>query len=128
MISRIEIVNLPEFLSAVDASIIEIPVMTSEGLRATGARVAAAAGANAPRLTGELAGGYRVEVNGEEAVVTNAAPYAGGAEWGIHGKWSGFEGAPPRYAWPAVESLGDEIGDAVLESMTPGLEIGGFAG
>jgi hypothetical protein len=101
----IVIQGLNEFRAAVRIAAAAYPREIPLALKKAGIPVVAQASALAPRLSGALAGGYKVSVRGTTASVVSSVPYAGGAEWGRFGKFSGFNryGAPPRFAGRAVD-------------------------
>ncbi len=99
---RIEGIN--EFRAAVRKAAGAAPREIPLALKRAGVPIVAQAASNAPHRSGRLASGYKVAVKGTTANIVSTVPYAGGAEWGQRGKWAGFEGAPPRYVWPAVEA------------------------
>jgi hypothetical protein len=100
----VTIEGINEFRAAVRKAAGAAPREIPLALKRAGAPILVQAASNAPHRTGRLAAGYKVAVKGTTASIVSTVPYAGGAEWGVHGKWAGFEGAPPRYVWPAVEA------------------------
>ncbi len=96
--------GLNEFRAAVRKAAGAAPREIPLALKRAGVPIIAQAASNAPHRSGRLASGYKVAVRGTTASIVSTVPYAGGAEWGQRGKWAGFEGAPPRYVWPAVEA------------------------
>lgn len=107
--------GINEFRAAVRKAAGAAPKEIPLALKRAGVPIVAQAAANAPHRSGRLAGGYKVAVKGTTASIVSSVPYAGGAEWGQFGKWAGFEGAPPRYVWPAVESQ-EEIVELIVEN------------
>jgi hypothetical protein len=101
----IVIEGLTAFRASVRAAAGKYPTEIPRALKAAGVPIVAQASALAPRLSGALAGGYKVSVRGTTASVVSSVPYSGGAEWGTRGKFSGFNryGSPPRFAGRAVE-------------------------
>lgn len=100
----VRVQGINEFRAAVRKAAGAAPREIPLALKRAGVPILAQAAANAPHRSGRLAAGYKVAVKGTTASVVSVVPYAGGAEWGSRGKWAGFEGAPPRYVWPAVEA------------------------
>jgi phage gpG-like protein len=96
-------------------------------LKKAGQPVVAAASSRVPHRSGRLASSLTTSVRGTTAEVISRAPYAGGAEWGRRGKWSGFRGSPPRYVWPAVESRGEQIRATLDAELRQLIEIQGWA-
>lgn len=121
----VTIQGINEFRAAVRKAAGAAPKEIPLALKRAGIPIIAQAAANAPHRTGRLAGGYKVAVRGTTASIVSSVPYAGGAEWGQFGKWAGFEGAPPRFVWPAVESQ-EEIVQLIIEHEL--LEIIGIYG
>lgn len=119
--------GLAEFRRAVRTSIGKTPTLFQAGLKAAGVPILAAASARAPRRTGRLSGSLRTSVRGARADIVSSVPYAGGAEWGRFGKWSGFAGAPPRFVVPAVESQLDAAAAILMDRLRDMLEIQGWA-
>jgi hypothetical protein len=57
-----------------------------------------------------------------------------GAEWGRHGKWSGFSrypgpepGGTGRFAWRAVQDRAEQLAGVITEEIRPRLELNGWA-
>lgn len=121
----VTIQGINEFRAAVRKAAGAAPKEIPLALKRAGVPIIAQAAASAPHRTGRLAGGYKVAVKGTTASIVSSVPYAGGAEWGQFGKWAGFEGAPPRYVWPAVESQ-EEAVELIVEHEL--LEIIGIYG
>lgn len=111
----VTVTGLNEFRAAVRKAAGAAPREIPLALKRAGVPIIAQAAANAPHRTGRLAGGYKVAVKGTTASVISSVPYAGGAEWGSRGKWAGFEGAPPRFVWPAVEAQEGNV-ELILEN------------
>jgi hypothetical protein len=107
--------GLNEFRAAVRKAAGAAPREIPLALKRAGVPILTQAAANAPHRSGRLASGYKVAVRGTTASIVSSVPYAGGAEWGSHGKWSGFEGAPPRIVWPAVEAQEGNV-ELILEN------------
>ena len=100
----VTVTGINEFRAAVRKAAGAAPREIPLALKRAGVPILAQAAAIVPHRSGRLAAGYRVAVKGTTASVVSSVPYAGGAEWGSHGRWLGFPGAPPRYVWPAVEA------------------------
>lgn len=79
--------------------------------------------------TGTHAAGFKLQVRGATGALINLVPYAAGAEWGIHGHWSGFMryGAPGRFAYKAVQDKADEFAAIVAEELRDVAELHGWA-
>lgn len=80
--------------------------------------------------TGGLSKGYKVRTRGNTGYLTSRVPYAAGADWGLHGKWSGFTKYGPqgeRFAGRAVDTKADEIGEAMSEALRDLLTLAGWA-
>lgn len=107
----VQVEGLKEFRAALKAAEKNAPRELSKALKKAGVPVAARASTLAPRLSGLLAGGYKITTQGPAASLVNRAPYAAGAEWGFRGKWKGFlkYGAPGRFGWRAIQELADKI-------------------
>ncbi len=133
----IEIVNLRSFLSdlrrAEDASGRELTAALKEAGRPVLERTRQVAAVR----SGRMRGGYVIRVRGTSASIQNAVPYSAGAEWGLHGKWSGFTRYPAfgtgsaagrgRFAWRAVVELQNEVARIVHEELTDIVQIHGWA-
>lgn len=111
MASGVVVEGLSEFRRAVRTAAGRFPRELPLALKKAGVPIVAQAAAMAPRLTGRLASGYKVSVSGTRASVVSSVPYAGGAEWGQFGKWSGFAryGPAPRFVGAALESREAEV-------------------
>lgn len=118
--------GLNEFRAALRVAIGKAPRALTAALKRGGEPILAEARAQAPRLTGALAGSLRASVRGTNADIVSRVPYAGGAEWGRYGKWSGFSGAPPRFVWPAVESQADLAMNVIAEGLRDVLTAHGW--
>lgn len=128
----ITVENLADFRRALKASGTGAEKSLREGLRAAGVPVKAAAVRYAPHRTGLLEHGYAIRVSGASAFVGNKVPYAGGAEWGRMGKWSGFNKYPApsgggRFAWKAVYDERDTIEDVLNDRLREVIGLQGWA-
>jgi hypothetical protein len=111
----VTVTGLNEFRAAVRKAAGAAPREIPLALKRAGVPILAQAASNAPHRSGRLAAGYKVAVKGTTASIVSSVPYAGGAEWGSRGKWAGFEGAPPRIVWPAVEAQEGSV-ELILEN------------
>lgn len=128
-ISGVRIEGLSQFRAALRRAEVAGPGKLTAGLKRAGDAPIRRASASAPRRTGALASGYTANVRGTTASITSRVPYAAGAEWGSHRKWTGFNryGSPPRFVWPAVESEQEEIMRAITAELEEIIEIYGWA-
>ncbi len=86
---------------------------------------------------GLLRRSYSIRTAGSSAFLGNKAPYAAGAEWGLHGKWKGFRKYPAfgtggsrgrgRFAWRAVVERQDQVQEIVTERLREVIQIHGWA-
>ena len=122
-------VNMPQFLASCSEAIVAIPITMAIALKAAGQPPLDELRSISPHVTGTLAGGYRVEASGMMAAIVNAVPYAAGAEYGSHGKWSGFNkyGAPPRLATRAIQDKAPEMQAIIQEAMKAPVSLNGWA-
>lgn len=128
--SVVAIEGVNEFRAALRAAQGTAPRALTAGLKKAGIPVVRMAQARMPHRTGTLAGSLKVSVSGTKGSIVSSAPYAGGAEWGRYGKWSGWVsryGAPPRFVWPTVELAHDVIAALVLAELKQVVEIYGWA-
>lgn len=125
--SGIRVEGLTELRAACRSALGRAPRELTAGLKRAGAIPIKEAAANVPRLTGALAAGYKASVRGSTGDIVSNVPYAGGAEWGQRGKWSGFPGAPPRYAGAAIDTKAEEIEEAILDELREVVTILGWA-
>ena len=126
----VTIANLAEFRRDLQRATSTSPRLLTMGLKRAGVPVVARSRSVAPRLTGRLAGGYKTSVRGATAYIVNAQPYAGGAEWGSRGRWSGFARyGPPgqRTAGRAIDELEDVIAETVYREISDLVTILGWA-
>lgn len=105
MTQKLVVTGLTEFRTALKVAQGRYPKDLTAALKRVGEPLARAAGYSAPTLSGDLSGGYAVSVRGSTGSIISKVPYGAGAEWGTHGKWSGFMkyGPPGRFAWKALE-------------------------
>jgi hypothetical protein len=142
--AAVEITNLRAFQRDLRAALGRAPTELTAAIRAAGKPVLARAEQLAPVGTasydphrGALKAGYRVRAAGNVGKLVNRAPYSAGAEWGLHGKWSGFTkyaafgtGASKgrgRFAWRAVVEKQDEIVRLIYEGIRGLVTIQGWA-
>lgn len=123
---QVVIVGLNEFRAALKAAQGTYPRQLTKALKLAGVPVIAKIAARVPYRTGTLAGSYRASVRGTRASITSRAPYGAGAEWGRFGKWSGFQGTPPRFAWPAVEESEEQIAAVMYAELKNVIEAYGW--
>jgi hypothetical protein len=78
---------------------------------------------------GLLRGSYGVSVRGVVGSIISRAAYGAGAEWGQHGKWSGFMqyGGPGRFAAKVIDEREDQIVEDVFQGLTDVVHIYGWA-
>lgn len=128
-VSKIEVVGLKEFRAALRAVGKEATKELSKGIRKAGDPLVAAASRDAPRVSGALAGGYKVAVRTTTGSIVSKVPYAGGAEWGTRGKWRGFfrYGSTPRFAGKALVDNADEVQDTLTRELENIITIYGWA-
>jgi len=125
--NQIIVQGLTEFRLAVRRAAATNPRLITTGLKKAGAPILAEASSRAPRRTGRLAGSLKTSVRGSRADIVSSVPYAGGAEWGSRGKWSGFPGSPPRFVVPAVESRLDAATLILERELRDVISIYGWA-
>jgi hypothetical protein len=134
--SNVVIVNLNEFRAAIKASQVGMPLALPAALKTGGAPILAQLSTTVPTGTaswdhhpGLLRSSYGTSVRLTTASITSKAPYAGGAEWGTRGKWSGFGkyGGPPRFASKAVEDKAEEVAGIIYEELSRLTSILGWA-
>lgn len=88
------------------------------------------AAVSAPKVTGELASGYKAQVLNSGAPdirvkVLNDEPHAAGAEFGKYGKWKGFRKygrRGHRFLMPAVKEARQDAALRALEAVQRGLD------
>jgi hypothetical protein len=135
VISGVRIEGLREFRAALAAAESANPRELTRVLKDVGALLAQAAGGFAPvgradrRSTrqpgpGGLSSGYGTRVRGTHGDLVNKVPYAGGAEWGLHGRFKGFRrypgpapGGRGRFAWRAVYEQRQVIVRAIYDGL-----------
>ena len=96
------------------------PTATTAVLREVGKPLAQGAADYSPSRSGRLKKGYKVQVRGSAGSIVNAQPYAGGAEWGLLGKWSGFAkygGRGKRFGGRVLDEKQDWIVKAIYEGL-----------
>lgn len=121
--------GLTEFRNALKQVSSAAPRELAKGIKAAGEPLKQGAAAKVPRRTGQLAGGYAIQVRATTGAVINKVAYAGGAEWGRRGKWAGFDryGAAPRFAGAVLQDRAGEIQDALTRELDEILTIMGWA-
>ena len=125
----VTIIGLREFSAAVRLAQGRYPSEVSRALAHAGAPVLARVHAVVPHSSGALAAGYRISVRGTKAQVVSSVLYAGGAEWGRYGKWSGFlrYGSPGRFVWSSVEANKERIQAVIAQELAEIVTILGWA-
>lgn len=137
----IVIENLAAFRRDLKAAVDASPRELTTALREAGGpvldrvkQVAAVGRAPADEHPGLLRGSYRIRVRSTSAFLSSTAPYAGGAEWGLRGKWKGFRkypgaeaGGRGRFAWRAVLERQDEIAEIMSERLRDLITLHGWA-
>ena len=126
----IRIENLATFRADVRRAVGSAPLVLTAALKAAGEPVKQAASAAAPRISGALASGYGVSVRATTGNIVSSVPYAGGAEWGQRGKWSGFTRyGPPgeRFAGRAIAEREEEIVRLLDAGLRDIIDIMGWA-
>lgn len=101
------VIGLNECRADMKRALAAYPRKLTAAIRMVGLPIAGRAAAKVPHVTGALAGSIRPGVRGTTGYIRVSAPYAGGAEWGVRGKWAGWVsryGSPPRFVWPTVEA------------------------
>lgn len=124
------IVGLNEFRAAIRAASVSAPAELTKALKVAGNPIVKESSQLSPVRTGRLAGGYLTQVRGTTGNIVNRVPYAAGAEWGQHGKWSGFQkygGAGSRFAGRAIDDKAEETLLAIYASMSEIATIYGWA-
>lgn len=125
----IVIENLAEFRRDLKRAVDATPRELTKAIRAMGAPVLSELAVIVARRRGRLVKGYRIQVRGTSGSVINREPYALGAEWGMHGKWKGFQkyGGRGRFAWRAVTDQQEAIARIGLEQLEDIVTIHGWA-
>lgn len=124
------IVGLTEFRAAIRAASYSAPSALTKALKVAGEPIVKESSQLSPVRSGRLAGGYKTQVRGSVGNIVNRVPYAAGAEWGQHGKWTGFQkyGARgSRFAGQAVDTKAEETMLAIYASMYEIASIYGWA-
>ena len=113
-----QIIGLAEFRRDLRRAQLGTKEVTA-AMKAAGAPVLAKAASLAPKASGALAGSGRIMAGGTKGRVVFKAAYAAGAEFGSHGRWSGFEhwGQPPRFGYRALSEEADNVGRILTEAM-----------
>jgi len=119
-------VGLDQFRAALRAAAGQYPKQLTGALKRAEGPIIARASSRMPRRSGRLASSLSTSVRGSRSEIVSRAPYAGGAEWGRRGKWSGFSGSTPRYVWPAVESQQQQIADTLAQELRQVIEAFGW--
>lgn len=126
----VQIVGLREFQAALRTAQARGPTELTKGLKVAGEPIVKEASQLSPVRTGRLAGGYLTQVRGTTGNIVNRVPYAAGAEWGTHGKWTGFQkygGRGERFAGKAIDDKAEETLLAIYASMSEIATIYGWA-
>jgi hypothetical protein len=130
----VRIVNLNQFRAALRTAESATTGDLVRGLKVAGAPLLARAKSLAPSVSGLLRESYKLSVRGTNAAIVNSAPYASGAEWGLHGKWRGFTKYPPasgdtvgRFAWRAVKEGETALFEAIAHELEGVITIAGWA-
>lgn len=127
----VEIKGFKEFRRALRESEDATGRELTQAIKKAGEPIRAEAERNASRASrsGRLAGGYRIRASGTKGRIVNKVPYAEGAEWGRHGKWSGFMkyGGPGRFAYKALQEKTDEAVDILSAELEEIITIQGWA-
>lgn len=133
----VKIVNLPQFRAAIRASISGTTRELSAAIREAGRPVLERARQVAAKRTGRLAGSYYIKATTTQGSIMSRVAYGAGAEWGLHGKWSGFRRYPAfgtgaaagrgRFAWRALVERGEEVRDLMYERLEDIVRIHGWA-
>lgn len=128
--SGVYITNLSAFRRDLKAAEDASPRQLTKAIKAAGVPIVAEASRRVPVVTGTLAAGFKASARGASGSLTNRVPYAMGAEFGTHGKWSGFNryGMPPRFAFPAVEAKADEVVTIISHELEMIVRLNGWAG
>lgn len=125
--------NLSQFRSDLRAAEAASPREMSKALKRAGGMLLSATKSYAPTITGLLVSGYKLSVRGTTGAITNRVPYAAGAEWGLHGKWTGFLRYPAagdgrgRFAYRALVEKSDQLVSAIADEMREIVELHGWA-
>lgn len=128
-VAAVKVVNLKLFLRDLRAAEDASPRELSKAIRAAGRSPLERVRQLAPSRSGRLRSGYSVRAAGAIGRFVNLQPYGAGAEWGVHGKWSGFMRYGPRgrFAWRAVQERAEEIAQDITEGLKEIIEILGWA-
>jgi hypothetical protein len=115
----VRIEGLTAFRAALARAAGSYPKELTSALSAAGAPIVSAASAKAPHVTGTLAASYATSVRGLRGRIISRAPYGAGAEWGLRGKWAGFQkyGPTPRFAGAAIDEKADEVAELIYEKL-----------
>jgi hypothetical protein len=125
----VQVVGLKEFQRDLKLAIETNPRALTAALKAAGVPLVADLKGIPAHRSGALAGGYKTQVRGPVANIVNRVPYAAGAEWGVRGKWSGFQkyGARGRFAAKEVTDKAEEIVLAVYDGLKQIATVYGWA-
>jgi hypothetical protein len=135
----LEIVNLNQFRADLKRAAGRTPSDLRMALKAAGVPLLDRVReyASAASRTGRLEGGYSIRATASWADILNREPYAAGAEWGMHGKWSGFTKYPAagfggsagrgRFAWRATVDMREELVELVAEKLRDVMTAYGWA-
>lgn len=125
----IQVEGLKEFRSALKTAIGKAPRVLTNAIKTAGVPLQEAARDRAPKRSGDLAAGYAVRASGTYGRLINKQPYAMGAEWGVRGKWSGFQKYGPRgdrIGYPALRESADDIERILTRELTEILTVRGW--
>lgn len=130
--AKVTVQGLKEFRRALKASQDANPRELTKALKVAGAPVVSQARslAGAASRTGAHAGGFSARAAGAKGSIVNRVPYAGGAEWGARGRWSGFNrygGRGSRFAGRAVDDKADEVQRIITEELREIITAQGWA-
>ena len=122
----VEIVGLAEFRRDLKRAGLGTKDATA-AMKKAGAPVLAKAAAYAPKGSGEggdthpgqLAGSGKISAAGTKGRVVFKPFYAPGAEFGVHGRWQGFDkwGSVPRFGYRALGESADQVFQIVTTEL-----------
>ena len=114
----VEIVGLAEFRRDLKQAGLGTKDATA-AMKKAGAPVLAKAAGYAPKASGALAGSGRISAAGPKGRVIFKPVYAPGAEFGAHGRWTGFEkwGSPPRFGYRALGEESENVFNIVTAEL-----------
>ncbi len=123
----VEIIGLAEFRRDLKRAGLGTKDATA-AMKKAGAPVLAKAAAYAPRGKGTLAGSGKISAVGTKGRVIFKPVYAPGAEFGVHGRWVGFEkwGSTPRFGYRALAETSDQVFQIVTAELNDVLTVYGW--